>query len=118
MNQLLNVVIVLGRCRRSRQLFGIRFEEKGRNRWMADWAFAMKAKAAEREGYERSEITGSFSFGAAFPGCPSCEAKSLVKCSCGRVSCWGGERVVNCPWCGNTGQIKGGVASLGASGDS
>jgi hypothetical protein len=42
MSQILNVVIVLGRCRRTRRPFGIRFEEKGRNRWLADSAFALK----------------------------------------------------------------------------
>jgi hypothetical protein len=117
MSQILNVVIVLGRCRRSRRPFGIRFEEKGRNRWLADWAFAVKETTAGREGYDRGEITGSFSFDPAFPGCPSCEARNLFKCDCGKVSCWGGEAVVTCPWCGNTGQIKGEVSGLGAGGD-
>jgi hypothetical protein len=82
MNSLLYVVIVLGRCCRSRRPFGIRFEEKGRNRWLADWAFAVKETTAGREGYDRGEITGSFSFDSAFPGCPSCEAGSLFKRVC------------------------------------
>jgi hypothetical protein len=50
MSQFLNVVIVLGRCRHSRRPFGIRFEEKGRNRWLADWAFAVKKQRTQEKG--------------------------------------------------------------------
>ncbi len=34
--------VVVARCSRSRQDFGIRFEEKGRGRWIADWVFDSK----------------------------------------------------------------------------
>jgi hypothetical protein len=117
MNRILNVVIVLGRCRQSRQPFGIRFEEKGRGQWMADWAFPVKEGTARREGYDRGEITGSFGFDPGFPGCPYCRTSSFFKCGCGRVSCMGSEMTVTCPWCGNTGQIGGQVDRLGAGAD-
>ena len=118
MNQILNVVIVLSRCSRSRQPFGIRFEEKGRNCWIADWAFPLKETTARREGYDRGEIAGSFTFDPAFPGCPSCRASSFFKCgACGKVNCWANETVITCSWCGNRGGIEGQVDRLGAGGD-
>jgi hypothetical protein len=76
------VVIVMAKCSHSKQSYGIRFEQKLPHQWVADWAFAIKEAAAKREGYDRSEIMGSFSFDAAYPGCPHCESPGIFKCSC------------------------------------
>lgn len=56
-----NVVIIMARCSHSKQSFGIRMEEKFPSQWTADWAFAIKEAAAQHEGYDKSEIAGSFS---------------------------------------------------------
>ncbi len=113
-----NVVIVMARCGRTRQSFGIRLEEYAPRQWGADWAFAVKEDAARREGYDRAVISGSFGFADTYPGCPSCHAKSLFKCSCGGVACCPGEaQTVHCPWCGEKGEISGSADSLSVGGD-
>ncbi len=119
MNQLLNVVIVLARCSRSRQPFGMRFEEKGRGSWVVDWAFALPEATARKEGYDRNTITGSFALDPKYPGCPGCGCKGWFLCgSCGKVACWNGEqRVVTCPWCSASGELSGTVSSLASGSD-
>jgi hypothetical protein len=115
---LLNVVVVLARCGQSREPFGIRFEEKGRGQWIADWAFDLEEGVAKREGYDRDAIKGTFGFAEDYPGCPTCRAGSCFKCGCGKVSCWDGvQRTVTCPWCGKTGTLSGSFDSLSAGGD-
>ncbi|MUG96837.1 hypothetical protein F7734_32650 [Scytonema sp. UIC 10036] len=113
------VVIVMARCSHSKQGFGIRVEEKSSQHWVADWAFAIKEAAAKREGYDRSEIAGSFEIDAAYPGCPHCEESSFVKCgSCGKVACWDGKRTTHtCPWCGCKTEISGSIKNLSVGKD-
>lgn len=104
-----NVVIVLARCRHSRQPFGVRFEEFRPGAWVADWAFPIKESAARREGYDRATIEGGFAYDPDYPGCPSCFARRLVKCrNCGQVMCYDGkEGVLTCPNCGASGRVTG-----------
>lgn len=112
------VMIMTARCRATRQLFGPRFEEVQAGSWVADWAFVLNETVSRREGYDRATITGQFGFDAAYPGCPYCGATSLVKCGCGKVSCWDQQdRTVTCPWCGDRGEIRGTIESLDAGGD-
>jgi hypothetical protein len=118
MHGLLNVVIVLGRCRRTGQLFGIRFEEKAAGQWQADWTFSVKEQTAKREHFDRGEIAGCFTFASGYPGCPSCGARSLFRCGCAKVGCWNNEeKQVTCPWCRHTGRLEGIVDRLSAGGD-
>lgn len=118
------VVIIMARCSHSKQSFGIRLEDKLTGQWMADWAFPIKEAAAKREGYDKSEIAGSFSVDDAYSGCPDCEQKSFVKCGgalfsrCNKVSCGGEQGSFHaCPWCGNKAQINGYIESLSAGND-
>src|SRR5437764_15248949 len=104
MNSIPNVVIVTSRCSRTRQYFGIRFEEAIRGQWIADWAFPIKETLAKKEGYNRNQITGTFSFASEYPGCPDCQAKSIFKCNCGKIACWNVGPLpctVVCPCCGS-----------------
>lgn len=118
MNEMLNVVVVLARCVRSKEHFGIRLEEKEEDKWVADWAFAVKERYAKKEGYDKEEIMGVFAIDAVYPGCPHCQSKLLVKCGCGRVACWDGEkRLITCPWCGAKSEIAGVVDRLSAMED-
>jgi hypothetical protein len=118
LSDILNVVIVLARCRRSGQLYGLRFQEKSHGRWVADWAFPLKERTAKREGFERGEIRGDFVFEASYPGCPSCGAVSIFRCSCGKVACWDTEvKRVTCPWCRQPGTLAGTVDRLAGGGD-
>lgn len=113
------VVIVSGLCSRNKQGFGIRFEENGRGKWIADWAFPIKATVAKREGYDQSTIAGTFLFAPEFPGCPHCKSLSFVKCNCQVLSCIPKEsNYVRCPSCGLSGSVKGSADSLSAGQDS
>ena len=110
--------VVMARCSRSGQGFGIRFEEKGRGRWVADWAFDDTEAPVRRERYDRGEISGVFEFDAAYPGCPHCGAPSIFQCVCGKVACWDGEsHAVTCPWCGTSVELRDPIGSLSASAD-
>jgi hypothetical protein len=114
----LNVVIVLGRCRTSRQMFGMRYEEQSRGVWAADWAFPVKEQTAKRERFDRSEIRGKLEFAKEYPGCPSCGSAGAFKCSCGKVGCWDTEsKRVKCPWCNDSITLDGVVDRLSAGGD-
>ena len=112
------VVIVMARCSRNRQDFGIRFQEASDGQWAGTWAFAIAPSAAQREGYVRTELRGSFEFSEAYPGCPLCGARNIFKCPCGKVACWDTEtRTVVCPWCDHRGQLEGVIDGLGSAGD-
>lgn len=118
MNELPNVVIVMARCSDSRQCFGIRLEEIERDQWTADWAFAMKEGSAKKEGYDQTEVRGTFRFATVYPGCPYCRAVSIFKCNCGKVACWNSEsHTVTCPWCEAQGELNSPVESLGVGRD-
>jgi hypothetical protein len=116
--------VVMARCSQSGQGFGIRFEEQGRGRWIADWAFAAQETPAKsqrkkkRKGDDGGEISGVFEFDAAYPGCPHCHAPSIFQCVCGKVACWDGEsHAVTCPWCGTTVELRDEIGSLSARAD-
>ena len=82
MSELLNVVVVLGTCV-VRGSIRNTVEETGQHNWLATWAFPVREGAAHREGYDRSEIRGTFSFDPAFPGCPGCRVANFFRCLAG-----------------------------------
>jgi hypothetical protein len=101
------VIIVTGRCSHMKQGFGIRFEETGEGQWMATWSFALSDRTAKREGYDKQEIRGEFSFAKEFPGCPHCGSQGFFICGCEKVGCKGPSDHVTCPWCGRVGTVQG-----------
>ncbi len=110
--------VVMARCSRSGQGFGIRFEEQGHGRWVANWAFDSKETSARRKGGDQGEISGVFEFDATYPGCPHCHAPSIFQCVCGKVACWDGKtHAVTCPWCGTTVELRDPIGSLSARSD-
>jgi hypothetical protein len=113
------VVIVLARCSHFKQPFGIRFEQFSPGNWTANWAFAIQEKSARKEGYDRNTIRGSFGLDGAYPGCPHCHNRVLLKCGCGKLSCYDGSSPsFTCPWCGQSGKvIEMDWDSLSAGGD-
>lgn len=114
-----SIVIVCARCGHTANGFGIRFERSGEARWSATWAFPLKESSARREGYDRSEISGTIQLDPSYPGCPHCSQAAIVRCgSCGKVSCWNGEeRVVTCPWCKRQAELAGPITSLTSTND-
>jgi len=102
MSQSPNVVIVISRCSRTKQTFAMRFEEKWREQWIADWAFKIQESSANKEGYTRNQISGAFDFDQDYPGCPYCQARGMFQCSCGKIACWHEAPLpchAICPWC-------------------
>lgn len=113
------IVIVAARCGQTAQAFGLRFERSGEASWSLTWAFALKESAARREGYDRSEISGTMQLDPSYPGCPHCAKRTIIHCgSCDKVSCWDEEtRVITCPWCKNRGELSGLITKLTSRND-
>jgi hypothetical protein len=120
MSQLPNVVIVMSRCSRSRETYGMRFEQQSQSLWVADWAFPVRESSAKKEGYDQNDIKGDFAFDDEYPGCPYCHSMGAIYCGrCQKVSCRDEHSTTaRCGWCGFSGQIgSGGVGGLKAGGD-
>jgi len=103
----LNATVVLSRCSKTKQCFGVRIEERGGD-WIRTWAFPIDEKKAQREGFDKNAITGSLNVDKDFPGCPYCKSDIFIQCECGKSGC-GGEikqglffAKYTCPWCGKT----------------
>ena len=104
MEKMKEAVVILCKCGRTHKLYGIRTEKVARKHWLMTWAFPIKEKTAEHEGYGTS-IDGKIDFSDDYPGCPYCEQAEWVMCGCcGRLSC---SAVHNgmfiCEWCGYQG---------------
>jgi hypothetical protein len=118
--QLATVVIVMSRCSRSREMFGMRFEQLAPDPWGVDWAFPVRESAAKKEGYDQNDIKGTFAFDDEYPGCPYCHSPGAIYCGrCNKVSCHDQQgSVARCGWCGFSGPVgSGGVGGLKAGGD-
>lgn len=119
MSSMPNVTIIMVLCHITRQPYGVRLEEISHGVWMGDWAFAINENRAKREGYDRSEIRGTFGFTEKYPGCPYCRATGLVRCGrCGQLTCWNSESSIStCAKCGQRGVVSGNIDHLTAGGD-
>ncbi|MDR0551608.1 MAG: hypothetical protein LBG72_06285 [Spirochaetaceae bacterium] len=121
--------VILARCSKTRQTFGIRIEERGGD-WVRTMAFPVDGRKAEAEGFDTETISGSMNAVDEYPGCPHCGSKGFAKHSCGKLSCTGseienndGDFEMTCPWCGELSiytfvsefEVSGGSDSLGGS---
>jgi predicted RNA-binding Zn-ribbon protein involved in translation (DUF1610 family) len=107
----LNAKVVIARCSKSKESFGIRIEQRGKD-WVYTWAFPIDEQKAAREGYSALSTTTLSEEGSDYPGCPHCGDKELSLCSCRKIACGGGLKKhgkhmeITCPWCGNTIKVK------------
>jgi hypothetical protein len=107
------VVIALARCTVTKKGYGVRLECQDANHWVATWSFAIKEDVARREGYEKTQMSGSFGTRSDWPGCPFCSAKGFFRCTCGKLACWNGETDASvCPSCGQRVVLGGELTSL------
>lgn len=84
--------VILAKCSKHNKTFGVRVEQR-ENDWVRTWAFPIDDAKAKREGFDKTEITGSLGADTAYPGCPHCGAKNFIIClNCGKMSCWNNER--------------------------
>lgn len=100
--------VVLFKCTTGNP-FGVRVERREDGDWYRTWAFKVDERTIQGEGYDLMEITSIKSFlpeAQGYPGCPHCGATSFICCgSCGRMTCWKGERYASCQWCGAGGDV-------------
>ncbi len=93
--------ILLFKCSRSNQLYGVRVQKMKDGDWWRTWAFKIKSQYAKREGYDRTQVLGNLNSTEDYPGCPYCGTYGFVQCvQCKKLSCWNGETSLICPWCG------------------
>ena len=115
---MLKVVVVPARCGHGNYLFCTRVEHVAAGEWVATWAFKVREDVVKREGYDAGTLEGSLGFAPGYPGCPYCESCSLYVCGCGTVVCWNGQdRVVTCPCCGLTSELREGEIVIRITGD-
>ena len=94
--------IVLFKCTKTHNLFGVRVQKFSDGDWYRTWAFRIKESSAKAEGFDKTPIKGNLYATKEYPGCPDCGTKSFVQCNnCKKLSCWNGEDHLTCPWCGN-----------------
>lgn len=118
MSNKINAEVVVCKCGKTHQLYGMRAEEKTKNQWDLTWAFPISPSRQKNEKYDGSNLQGSFNLTEEFPGCPYCGNIGFFKCgTCGKLTCWTGEKTVTCSHCGKVSQIGGTIESLSGGGD-
>lgn len=97
----------LCKCPKTHQMYGVRFERKN-GTWYYDWAFKIRPESASREKYGETVIKGAIDMDEEYPGCPYCEAKGFIICSCGKLNCNNIDgTILTCEWCGEQGRLAG-----------
>lgn len=97
--------VIIAKCVNTKKIYGIRVERRN-NDWHKTWAFKINEKSAKREGFDKTVIHGKFRADDEYNGCPYCGSREFTKCGCGKISCWNGEKIVRCAWCGAKGEIS------------
>jgi hypothetical protein len=106
MRQKIEANVVLCKCPKTRDVFGMRLEKRGGD-WLRTWAFKVDEQRARREGFDTETTSGTMTPTPEYRGCPYCGTTGLAQCPCGKVFCWSGEtRRLTCPWCGQTGDYQ------------
>ena len=102
----LNATVVLGKCPKTKKLYGMRVEQRGKD-WVRTWAFPIDEQKAKNEGFTANKVTGSMNAADGYPGCPHCGKSGFVLCgNCGKISCWSSENSkFTCAWCGRSGEV-------------
>jgi len=106
MKKTIEAVVVLCKCPRRHEMYGIRTEKREDGAWNMTWAFPIKESVGKSEGFDKTSISGSVIMSDEYPGCPYCKQRSLTVCSCGRLNCTVIQNnMFTCDWCGMRGEI-------------
>lgn len=97
--------VMIGHCPRNKGIYGITVDKIAKRQYCTVWAFPLNRERAKHEGFGETSVNGSITNDAEYPGCPYCEAKDMIICSCGAVICNNGQHHVTCPNCGNSGEV-------------
>jgi hypothetical protein len=95
------VTIIMAKCQKTKQTFGIRTEKIGQE-WHYTWAFPIKEDVAKREGYNSITVKGRIVIDNEYPGCPYCGNNITTQCNCGRIGCNSNNyagMLYTCPFC-------------------
>ena len=80
--------------------------QKLNNDWIRTWAFPIRESDASEEGFDQIQLNGTFNETEDYPGCPYCEGKGFIVCGkCKKISCYHGEEISQCQWCGNSSRV-------------
>lgn len=96
---------VMAACEETKQPFGITVDRISQRQYKFVWAFKIDKEKAHREGYDARNVTSNVVLDENYPGCPYCGSKEFYICSCGKIVCYHGQRIVTCPSCGQRGRI-------------
>lgn len=97
----INAQVILARCKKSKQLYGITIEQVNGNEWEMKYSYFIDEARARSEGFDKSIITADCYAADIYPGCPNCGSSGYVKCNyCGKLTCWENEESLCCSWCG------------------
>ena len=97
----MEAAIILAKCSKDGQTFGIRTQKMSDGDWWRTWAFPIDEKRAQREGYDVTKVNGNMYYTKEYPGCPYCGTKSFVQCNkCHGITCLKEETSLPCQWCG------------------
>ena len=102
---MLKVVIVMARCNRIKQNFGIRFEEKQKGRWTADWAFAVKETYTKLSSVHSRLIVLTL---AVLIATPKVSSKAIAA----KLIAGMEKLTLTCAWCGQTDELSGQIETL------
>lgn len=107
MTNSIEAAVALCKCGKIHKVYGVRFEKVGKKHWKYTWAFPIKELTAKHEGYDKTPIIGVIEPEDDYPGCPYCEARSFIICSCGKLNCntSGRGSLFTCEWCGTIGGL-------------
>lgn len=98
--------VILAKCTRTKKMYGMRVQQQGTD-WIRTWAFPIQENVASQEGFDTVRIQGSLNAIDEYPGCPYCETSGFFSCGvCKKLSCYHGEEMVTCEWCGNSAQTS------------
>lgn len=111
---------VLAYCSVDSTPFAIRLERNNEGIWEAQNAFKLSPRQSKTGCKKSNALSGSFSIGANYPGCPSCRDGSFFLClSCGAVNCQGSVKseegnkmLAYCVVCENADYLEGTIGSL------
>jgi len=106
----LEATVVLGKCSKTKKLFGMRVEKQG-GKWIRTWAFPIDEQAAKNEGFAANKVSISGQEND-YPGCPHCKDGGFTLCCCDKVGCSGGtkregsKQFYLCPWCNQNIEVQ------------
>ena len=98
----MEAAVVLAKCAKNRQMYGMRTQKMEDGKWWRTWAFPIDEHRAHQEGYDSTQTFEGMVSTEEYPGCPYCGGSGFVQCTqCGKLTCWNGETALDCLWCGN-----------------